>query len=392
MVQHKGLSVGAGLGKVFLHIARTHLGPGAYAAVLLEGAVIGSQLSRVILYPVLGTHALLEGIGLHEHAYGPGRSEEGETVEPGQSLLQADEILINRNVLPEMEVFFELVGILVPHSVEIPGGEPFRLEDLFGAGESQGREHTALELIIGHPVFRTAGYVIETVPELLRHVVLDHIGEKPARILYGGPLQTAPHGNVESSGIHGLQYASVEYAALAQRHPVFQARIADYLLGHALRNRIHIVNAGPDRVAAAAPEQLAHTAAVLRDRTYIYKSYLVRILLFENGVHYKARRFDVRAEGLFRKIVRRRADHTADVEYEIGPCYALAYGFGVKQVAPDYAQIGIVEIGSEFLPVFLAWTGQDADVEAVALLEQFLQSLPAHIACGTGQKYCFFHR
>ena len=134
-----------------------------------------------------------------------------------------------------MEVVFQIVGISIPHSMEILKRKPLRLEDLLRSRQAEAVQKTELELIVGHAILLATAYVVAPVPELFRHPVFAHLCEQTSRILYGSPLQDACHRHVEGGRIHDLEDARIQDAGLPERHPALESSLGEHFFRAYLR-------------------------------------------------------------------------------------------------------------------------------------------------------------
>ena len=94
--------------------------------------------------------------------------------------------------------------------MEILECKPLGFKDFLRASQTEGTDYPRLEFIVAHTVLRSAAYVVEIVPERIRHPILADIGQKPARILYGGPFENSGHRHVESCRSHSLEQIGVK--------------------------------------------------------------------------------------------------------------------------------------------------------------------------------------
>ena len=61
------------------------------------------------------------------------------------------------------------------------------------------------------------------------------------------------------------------------------------------------------------------------------------------------------------------------------------------EVAPDDRYGRVIDIPCKLLPVPGAVSRKDPYIESVFSSVKFLESGPAHVSCGSGQKYCLLH-
>ena len=77
-----------------------------------------------------------------------------------------------------------------------------------------------------------------------------------------------------------------------------------------------------------------HTVTALRNGTYIHDLYLVWIRLHEDSPDYVFCSFHIGFQGLFRKIISSRRDHSSDMEHEISSGYPLQHILIIQQITP----------------------------------------------------------
>jgi len=100
-------------------------------------------------------------------------------------------------------------------------------------------------------------------------------------------------------------------------------------------------------------------------------------------------RCDIDSAGTVREIVRRRGDHTADMEDVVGASYSTEDVVVFVEVAPD--NINTVSKRGEKFVIFFAISCEDSYAEAVRARHKLLESGEAHVASGSGYEYSF-HR
>ena len=235
-----------------------------------------------------------------------------------------------------MEVVFQIVGISIPHSMEILKRKPLRLEDLLRSRQAEAVQKTGLELIVGHAILLAAAYVVASVPELLRHPVFAHLCEQTARILYGRPLQDACHRHVEGGRIHDLEDARIQDAGLPKRHPAPESRLGEHLFRAYLREGVHVIFSRSLRFVDIAPMTRIVPVAILCYRAYVYDSHVVLVRLSEDCLHDIFCSGHIDLEGLFRIIICCRRDHSSDMEDIVRSLYAFKHIFISCEVTPDH--------------------------------------------------------
>ena len=104
--------------------------PIRYCAVLFERTVIRRDAIGIVCSdPILRAESRSEGEFFHRHFDEAGGTKFGEFVERRDALPHLFEVIADGDIVAEVEIIFENVGVFVPMSVKIFQNEPIGVED-----------------------------------------------------------------------------------------------------------------------------------------------------------------------------------------------------------------------------------------------------------------------
>ena len=126
-----------------------------------------------------------------------------------------------------MQHFLQLIAVDIPHAVEITGGKPVGVEDLFGFRTTDALEQQTFELIVREAVLRTRTDVIIVIPECFRYFGTAYALQEPTAVFHCSPFQHAADRYVEHDRVVVLQYGRIENSRLTKGCPLLDARVGD---------------------------------------------------------------------------------------------------------------------------------------------------------------------
>ena len=171
---------------------------------------------------------------------------------------------------------------------------------------------------------------------------------------------------------------------------MLDARFDKDALGNRFRNGIMVVNANVYRVSRPSPMDRGGAVSRLGNRPDIDRTDLVGVRLCQDCLNHILGSRDIDFPCSLGIVISGRRNHPTDVEDVIGPRRATKNIVVVRQVAPDNTYAVHLLIGCQLFLIDFAGTSQQGNIEAVAPLDKFLQSGPAHGAGRAGEEYSLF--
>lgn len=288
-----------------------------------------------------------------------------------------------------MQIVLKHIGILVPLTVEVAEHEPLRVEAFLWFWSMDSAKEQFLELIVGQTVLLAGADVVETAPELLRHIALAEVCHAARRILHSSPFKHTAERHMEHYRVEILEDSRVKDARLAERHPVADARLHDGALSDSFRDSVVVIDRDRDRVACTSPVNRFVAVGRLSHSADVADLDIVSVRLSENCFGDVGSSGSVHTASTVWIVVSRRRDKSADMQHIVGILSGTENILVASEVAPDHADL--VHVWSKKFLILLAFTSQDSDFKTIPTVHKLLKCSEAHISSGSGNKYSFHH-
>ena len=162
--------------------------------------------------------------------------------------------------------------------------------------------------------------------------------------------------------LHIVKNIGIKNTGLTKRYPIFQSGIGKKTFGNRLTDCVMVIDADLNRVTGSAPMNGSVSVAGLGNRAYVYNLNGIGIGLRFNSVNDVLHCGDVCEHRLFRIVVGRRRNKSADMDNKVGTGYTGKNIFVHSKVAPIKRYMGIIYIRSKLVSVLLAVTVEQNNI------------------------------